>query len=104
LTALRQAVDLGWRTDWRYFFYVDPNLDSIREEPEFQAILSEVKKDMAAQLERARAMEANDELVEIPEGRKYLYHNKNPQVLEAFRCLAPHRRQIWAPGTCINLS
>ena len=71
LTALRQAVDQGWRTDWRYFFYVDPNLDSIREEPEFQAILSDIKKDMAAQLERARAMEANGELVEIPEGHKY---------------------------------
>ncbi len=71
LTALRQAVDQGWRSEWRYFFYVDPNLDSIREEPEFQAILSEVKKDMAAQLERARAMEANGELMEIPEGQKY---------------------------------
>ncbi len=71
LSALRQAVDQRWRTDWRYFFYVDPNLDSIREEPEFQAILSEVEKDMAAQLERARAMEANGELAEIPEGQSY---------------------------------
>ncbi len=71
LTALRQAVDQGWRTDWRYFFYVDPNLDSIREEPEFQVILREVKEDMAAQLERTREMEANGELVEIPEGQNY---------------------------------
>ncbi len=71
LTALRQAVDQGWRTDWRYFFYVDPNLDSIREETEFQAILSDVKKDLAAQLEVARMMEDNGELAEIPDDQKY---------------------------------
>ncbi len=71
LTALRQAVDQGWRTDWRYFFYVDPNLDSIREESEFQAILSDVAKDLAAQLEVARTMEANGELAAIPEDKKY---------------------------------
>ena len=71
LTALRQAVDQGWRTDWRYFFYVDPNLDSIRQESEFQAILSDVAKDLAAQLEVARTMEANGELAAIPEDKKY---------------------------------
>jgi TolB-like protein/Flp pilus assembly protein TadD len=67
LAALRQAVDQGWRTDWRYFFYVDPNFDSIRGEQVFQAILREVEDDMAAQLERTREMEANGELVPIPD-------------------------------------
>ena len=66
LAALRQAVDLGWRTDWRYFFYVDPNLDSIRGEPEFQVLLQYVKDDMASQLKRTREMEANGELAAIP--------------------------------------
>ena len=67
LAALRQAIDQGWRTDWRFFFYVDPNLDSIRGEPEFQAMLLEVKEDMAAQLERVGEMDANGELAEIPD-------------------------------------
>ena len=66
LAALRQAFDQGWRTDWRYFFYVDPNLDSIRGEPEFQAILGDIKDDMAAQLQRAREMDADGQLVAIP--------------------------------------
>ncbi len=66
LTALRQAIDQGWRTDWRYFFYADPNLDSIREEPEFQAIFREVKEDMPAQLQRTHEMEADGEIMAIP--------------------------------------
>lgn len=66
LAALRQAIDQGWRTDWRYFFYVDPNLDSIRGEPEFQVLLQYVKDDMASQLKRTREMEANGELAAIP--------------------------------------
>jgi TolB-like protein/Tfp pilus assembly protein PilF len=67
LTALRQAIDTGWRTSWWFYLEHDANLDSIREEPEFQAMLEEVKADMAAQLERVRAMEANGELAAIPE-------------------------------------
>ena len=67
LAAVRQAIDQGWRTDWRFFFHVDPNLDSIRDEAEFQAMLQEVKEDMAAQLERAREMEADGELAAIPD-------------------------------------
>ncbi len=66
LTALRQAIDQGWRTDWRYFFYVDPNLDSIRDQPEFQVLLREIKQDMAAQLERTHEMEANGEIMAVP--------------------------------------
>ncbi len=67
LAALRQAIDQGWRTDWRYFFYVDPNLDAIRGEPEFQSMFKEIQDDMAAQLQRAREMDANGELAAIPE-------------------------------------
>ncbi len=67
LTALRQAIDQAWRTDWRFFFYVDPNLDSIRDEPEFQAMRKEIEVDMATQLARAREMEANGELVPVPD-------------------------------------
>ena len=54
LEALRQAIDNGWRALWWYWLEHDPNLDSIRDEPEFQAMVAEIRLDMAAQLERVR--------------------------------------------------
>ncbi|MCH7509404.1 MAG: tetratricopeptide repeat protein [Proteobacteria bacterium] len=54
LAALRQAIDNGWRALWWYWLEHDPNLDSIRDEPEFQAMVAEIRLDMAAQLERVR--------------------------------------------------
>ncbi len=62
LRALRQALDQGWRAFWWYWLGHDPKLDSIRDEPEFQAIVREIKADMTAQLLRVRAMEASGEL------------------------------------------
>lgn len=67
LDALRQAIDKGWRGLWWYWLEHDPNLDSIRQEPEFRAMVKEIKADMAAQLERVRAIEANGELESIPD-------------------------------------
>jgi tetratricopeptide (TPR) repeat protein len=62
LAALRQAVDEGWRYNWWYYRDHDPSLESIRNEPEFQAVLAEVKADMAEQLAHVRAMEASGEI------------------------------------------
>jgi len=67
LAALRQAIDQGWRESWWFYFDYDLNLDSIRDEPEFQTMVEEIKADMAAQLERVRAMEASGELEPIPD-------------------------------------
>jgi len=58
LQSLRQAVDRGWRAFWWYWLEHDPKLDSIRDEPEFQAIVREIKVEMAAQLLRVRAIES----------------------------------------------
>ena len=66
LNALRQAIDQGWRNGWWFYLEHDPALDSIRDEPEFQAMVDEIKTDMAAQLEHVRTMEANGELEPIP--------------------------------------
>ena len=66
LVALRQAYDQNWVTDWRYFFYVDPNLDSIRGETGFEEIFLLIKTDMASQLERVHEMEANGEITPVP--------------------------------------
>jgi len=67
LAALRQAIDQGWRRVWWYYAEHDPNLDSIRNESEFQGMVEEIKADMAAQLERLRAMEASGDLEPIPD-------------------------------------
>jgi glucan phosphorylase len=62
LAALRQAVNEGWRSNWRYLLEINPNLDSIRNEPAFQAMLEEVRADIAKQLERVRAMEPTGQI------------------------------------------
>ena len=66
LAALRQAIDQGWRSNWWFYLQHDPNLESISSRPEFQTMVEEIKADMAAQLERVRAMEASGELEPIP--------------------------------------
>jgi tetratricopeptide (TPR) repeat protein len=67
LSALRQAIDEGWRRLWWYSLRLDPGLESLHDEPEFQAMVAEIEADMAEQLARVREMERNGELEPIPE-------------------------------------
>jgi tetratricopeptide (TPR) repeat protein len=67
LSALQRANDEGWRDSWRYFLKHDPTLESLHDEPEFQAVVAEIEADMAQQLARVREMEKNGELEPIPE-------------------------------------
>jgi tetratricopeptide (TPR) repeat protein len=67
LSGLRQAIDEGWRSLWWYLLKHDPNLESLHDEPEFQAMVAEIEADMAVQLERVREMERNGELEPILE-------------------------------------
>ena len=67
LSALRQAIGEGWRFLWRYLFKHDLLLESLHDEPEFQAMVAEIEADMAVQLARVREMERNGELEPIPE-------------------------------------
>jgi tetratricopeptide (TPR) repeat protein len=67
LSALRQAIDEGWRAYWWYLLKQDPSLELLHEEPEFQAMVAEIEADMATQLARVREMERNGELEPIPE-------------------------------------
>ena len=50
LAALREAERAGWRGPlWRYYRDFDPNLASIRNEPEFKAVFADIERDMARQ-------------------------------------------------------
>ena len=60
LSSLRRAIDMGWRKDTFYLFGLDPNFDSVRDEPEFQAMAAGIRADSAAQLEELRAMTGPD--------------------------------------------
>jgi len=62
LSALRQAIDEGWRRDWWYWLQKKPDLEPLRDAPEFQAMLAEIRAEMTAQLERVREMERRGEL------------------------------------------
>ena len=67
LLRLRQAIDEGWRSLWWYLLQHDPNLESLHDEPEYQAMVAEIEADMATQLARVREMERNGNLEPIPE-------------------------------------
>ena len=67
LSALRRAIDEGWRFEWWYQLKHKPDLEPLHDEPEFQAMIAEIETDMAAQLARVREMERNGELEPIPE-------------------------------------
>ena len=61
MRTLREAVDAGWVTDWRWQLE-NKNLDSIREEPEFQEIVAELEIKMATQLAAIKALPDMGEL------------------------------------------
>jgi TolB-like protein/Flp pilus assembly protein TadD len=66
LTELRQQVDEGWRVFWRWDTELNPNFESIREEPEFQAIVEFLRVDMARQYEQVQALERAGEIPSLP--------------------------------------
>ena len=66
LTKLRVAEQAGWVNSWRYTRDFDPNLASIRNEPEFKAVFADIEREMARQRARlaARPKDASLELTE----------------------------------------
>ena len=51
---------------WWYYLRHDPNLASIRSEPGFQLIVSEIEADMSAQMQQIRVMETRGEIAAVP--------------------------------------
>jgi len=55
LDTLAVVVADGWTSDWRWHMS-NPNLDSIRDEPEFQELVLQLEGEMATQLAAIRAL------------------------------------------------
>ncbi len=55
LDALRETLDYGWVFAWQWYIH-SPNLDSIRDETEFQDMVAELQNKMATQLVAVRAL------------------------------------------------
>jgi TolB-like protein/Tfp pilus assembly protein PilF len=66
ITSLRHAIDSNYRAFWWAQGEKSAHTLSLREDPEFTAMMQELKADMALQLERVREMRANGELPDIP--------------------------------------
>ena len=62
LVALREAVDEGWRNFSWYYLDHSPNLDSIRDDPEFQRLRQLIREDLTAQAIRAEELRASGDL------------------------------------------
>jgi len=61
LDALRTATKEGWRVLTWYYLDLDPNLESIRDLPEFIAIREEIRADLATQAIRLGELKASGE-------------------------------------------
>lgn len=57
LATLREAVENGWRMQWWFWLDQSPNLDSIRNDPEFRAIRDIIVASSSSQLQRIRGHE-----------------------------------------------
>jgi tetratricopeptide (TPR) repeat protein len=59
LSALRATEKAGYRFGWRYYRDFDPDLASIRNEPEFKAVFADIERDMARQRAELAARRRN---------------------------------------------
>ncbi len=62
LEELRRRVDEGWRLFWRWDTELNPNFASLRDEPEFKALVEYLRTDMARQYQSLRALEASGDI------------------------------------------
>jgi tetratricopeptide (TPR) repeat protein len=62
LSALQSAVEGGWWRHWYFWTELNPNLDSIRDAPEYRAIIVKLESDMAVELARVRESDTSRQL------------------------------------------
>ncbi len=61
LEELQHQIDKGWRLHWRWSTEFNPNFVSLRNAPEFQAMVDFLRTDIAAQVPQLRALESSGE-------------------------------------------
>ena len=66
LEELRSQVDAGWRILWQWETTLNPNFDSVRDDPAFSAMVNLIEADMRRQLQEVRAMEARGDIPAPP--------------------------------------
>ena len=66
LLALRESIDEGKRTGWWIDLLHSPITASLRNEPQFQEMIEELRADMATQLENVREMQRTGEIPPLP--------------------------------------
>lgn len=67
LAALRQAIDGGYRVYWWAQGERSPHTESLRDDPEFEAMMDEIRFEMAAQLKQVRETARQYDLAGVPE-------------------------------------
>ena len=67
LNELRKLVDNGWRTFWRWDTELNPNFNSLHDDPEFQSIVEFLRTDMTRQREDLRVLEEAGEIPPPPD-------------------------------------
>ena len=67
LATLRRAIDERWRGYWWYYLEHDLALESLHGEPAYQAMIAELRAEMAQQLARVREMQNNGDLKAVAE-------------------------------------
>ncbi len=66
LNTFAAAVDAGWRSSWWINTEANDNLASLHGNPRYQAIIADIRSQMAEQLARVRAWEADGEFESTP--------------------------------------
>ena len=66
LPALRESIDEGKRSGWWIDLLHSPITAPLRNEPQFQEMVEEIRADMAAQLANVREMQRTGEMPPLP--------------------------------------
>jgi tetratricopeptide (TPR) repeat protein len=68
INELQSLVDNGWRIFWRWDTEFNPNLKTLHDDAEFQAIVEFLRTDMARQRESLQVLERAGEIPPPPGG------------------------------------
>ena len=66
LLALRESIDEGQRTGWGIDLLHSPVTAPLRNEPQFQEMVEEIRADMATQLANVQEMQRTGEIPPLP--------------------------------------